>query len=51
MESIGFSNEIHVLIGHRAIDTHMAYRPALFTHHAGIDYFEVIETRIFEFLY
>jgi hypothetical protein len=51
MESIGISNEIHILIGRRAIDTHIACLSALFRHHAGIIHFEVIKTRIFKFLY
>jgi hypothetical protein len=50
-ESIGISNEIHVLTYHRAIDTHMAYISELFTRHVGIDHFEMIETWIFKFLY
>jgi hypothetical protein len=51
MESIGISNEIHVLTGHREIDTHMSCLSALLTRHVGIDHFEVIETWIFEFLH
>jgi hypothetical protein len=50
MESIGISDETHALIDRRAIDTHMACLFTLFTHHAGINDFEVIETRIFKFL-
>jgi hypothetical protein len=50
-ESIRISNETHVLTDHRAINTHMAYLSALFTRHAGIDHFDVIESQIFEFLY
>jgi hypothetical protein len=51
MEPIGISNEIHVLTGRRAIGAHMACLSALLTHHTRIDHFEVIETRIFEFLH
>jgi hypothetical protein len=50
-ESVGISNKIHVLVDRRAINTHMVCLSALFTHHAGIDHFEVIESRIFEFLH
>jgi hypothetical protein len=51
MESNGIYNEIHVLTHYRATDTHMSCVSALFTCHAGINHFEVIETRIFKFLH
>jgi hypothetical protein len=45
------NNEIHVMTGCTAIDTLMGCLSALFTHHVGIDHFEVIETLIFKFLH
>jgi hypothetical protein len=40
---IGITNEVDILRDRRAVDAHVAYFFALFTHYSGIDHFEMIE--------
>ena len=47
---VGISNEVRVFTGIRAINTQIARFSTLFTCLEGINHFEVIGTRIFEFL-
>jgi hypothetical protein len=48
---IGITNEVDILGDHRAVDAHVAYFSALFTHYSGIDHFEMIEARVLKLLH
>jgi hypothetical protein len=48
---VGVTNKVSILIGRRAIDTHVAYFSALFTCHSGIDHFEMIKARVLKLLH
>jgi hypothetical protein len=48
---VGITNEVDILGDRRAVDAHVAYFSALFTHYWGIDYFEMIEARVLKLLH
>jgi hypothetical protein len=48
---VGITNEVNILGDRRAVDAHVAYFPALFTHYSGIDHFEMIEARVLKLLH
>jgi hypothetical protein len=48
---IGITNEVDILRDRRAVDAHVAYFFALFTHYSGIDHFEMIEARVLKLLH
>jgi hypothetical protein len=45
------TNKVSILTDHLAINTHASYFSALFTHHSGINHFEMIEARVLELLH
>jgi hypothetical protein len=48
---VGIANEVDILGGHRAVNTHVAHFSALFTRYSGIDDFEMIEPRVLKLLH
>jgi hypothetical protein len=48
---IGITNEVDIMRDRRAVDAHVAYFFALFTHYSGIDHFEMIEARVLKLLH
>jgi hypothetical protein len=43
---VGITNEVDIMVDHRAVDAHVACFSALFTRYLGIDHFETIEARV-----
>jgi hypothetical protein len=48
---VGVTNKVSILTDHRAIDTHVACFPTLFTGHSGMDHFEMIKAWVLKLLH
>jgi hypothetical protein len=47
----GITNEVDILVDHRAVDAHMACFSALFTRYSSINHFEMIEAKVLKVLH